>query len=79
MAFSLNNESISYNDQLVLHSLSFDIKRGEKVALLGKSGSGKSTLIKSFMSQKKRSLLTFLKTLVWLKIYLSITIYTSLN
>ncbi len=53
MAFSLKNESISYNEQVILHSLSLDIQRGESVALLGKSGSGKSTLIKKLYELKK--------------------------
>lgn len=36
----------SYEDQEVLHSLSFSIGEGEKVAFVGESGSGKSTILK---------------------------------
>lgn len=35
----------SRNDYRVLHNLDFRIRRGEKVALVGKSGSGKSTIV----------------------------------
>ncbi len=36
---------LSYNGKEVIQGLSFEIKRGEKVAILGKSGSGKSSLL----------------------------------
>lgn len=39
--------SFSYDDQVeVLHKLSFEIKKGETIALVGLNGSGKTTLIK---------------------------------
>ena len=53
MLFSLKNESLSYNKELILHSLNININRGEKIALLGKSGSGKSTLMKKFYELQK--------------------------
>lgn len=42
---SFDHLNFSYGDNQVIKNLSFDIKKGEKVALVGLSGSGKSTLI----------------------------------
>ncbi len=44
--FDVNEVSFAYLTENVLQGISFQIYKGEKVAILGKSGSGKSTLFK---------------------------------
>ena len=41
--------SKSFGDKKVLNNVDFDIKRGERIALIGQNGAGKSTLIKIIM------------------------------
>ncbi|MGN1264891.1 MAG: ABC-F family ATP-binding cassette domain-containing protein, partial [Muribaculaceae bacterium] len=41
----------SYGDHLVFSDVNFIIKRGEKVAFVGKNGEGKSTLVKCIMNE----------------------------
>lgn len=41
----------AYGDHLVLQEVNFEIKRGEKVAFVGKNGEGKSTLVKMIMNE----------------------------
>ena len=47
-AFSCRNVSFTYagNETPTLHNISFDIRAGEKVAIVGYNGAGKSTLVK---------------------------------
>jgi len=50
---SINNINFSYSSfegKQHLHNVSFDIKKGEKIALVGESGSGKSTMLKVIRS-----------------------------
>jgi ABC-type multidrug transport system fused ATPase/permease subunit len=44
-----NNEDENNEDDFVLENISIKIKKGEKIAFVGKIGSGKSTLIKLIM------------------------------
>lgn len=46
-----DNVGKAYGDHQVFDGATFTIKRGEKVAFVGKNGEGKSTLVKCIMSE----------------------------
>lgn len=48
--FKLEDVSFSYDDRPILKSIYLDIKKGEKIAIVGKNGAGKSTLAKALSS-----------------------------
>lgn len=47
--FKVQELSFSFKNRKLLHSLCFDIKEGDKVAIVGENGSGKSTLLNIFL------------------------------
>lgn len=51
VTFAYNHDDLMVPDNEVIKNASFDIKRGETVAFVGKSGSGKSTLLKLLSRQ----------------------------
>lgn len=44
-SIDIQDVSFAYSDKLVLRNVSFSLKRGKKIALVGQSGSGKSTMV----------------------------------
>lgn len=49
----LDQVTVKYNDLVVLNNISFSIKKGEIVHILGPNGSGKTTLIKIILGLNK--------------------------
>jgi phospholipid/cholesterol/gamma-HCH transport system ATP-binding protein len=52
---SLRDLHVSYGDREILHGISFDVKRGETMVILGGSGSGKSTLLRTLVGLEQAS------------------------
>jgi phospholipid/cholesterol/gamma-HCH transport system ATP-binding protein len=52
---SVVNLRVSYGETEVLHGISFDVRRGEILVVLGGSGSGKSTLLRTLIGLQKPS------------------------
>jgi len=52
---SLRDLRASYGDREILHGVSFEVKRGEILVILGGSGSGKSTLLRTLVGLARPS------------------------
>jgi len=52
---SLRDVRVSYGEVEILHGITFDVKRGETLVILGGSGSGKSTLLRTLVGLEKAS------------------------
>lgn len=51
--FNLNNISVSYDNEPVLHDITLTIEEGEKVVIIGPSGAGKTTLLRKLYNLQK--------------------------
>src|SRR6201993_311627 len=54
-AISVVNLRVSYGEREILHGITFDIRRGETMVILGGSGSGKSTLLRTLVALERPS------------------------
>lgn len=54
MILEVKKLKVSYNSHTAIENVSFKVKQGEYIALVGENGSGKSTLIKTIMGLKKQ-------------------------
>src|SRR6202167_1333839 len=52
---SLRDVRVSYGEREILHGVTFDVRRGETMVILGGSGSGKSTLLRTLVGLEKAS------------------------
>ena len=50
---SVCNLRVNYGESEILHGISFDVRHGETMVILGGSGSGKSTLIRALIGLEK--------------------------
>lgn len=46
MLYQINNGAVAFGDDVILHSIDFEIRNTEKIAIVGRNGCGKTTLLK---------------------------------
>ena len=46
MLYQISNGSVAFGDDVILHSIDFEIRNTEKIAIVGRNGCGKTTLLK---------------------------------
>ena len=46
MLYQISNGAVSFGDDVILHSINFEIRNTEKIAIVGRNGCGKTTLLK---------------------------------
>lgn len=46
MLYQISNGAVAFGDDVILHSIDFEIRNTEKIAIVGRNGCGKTTLLK---------------------------------
>lgn len=46
MFYQISNGAVAFGDDVILHSIDFEIRNTEKIAIVGRNGCGKTTLLK---------------------------------
>lgn len=46
MLYQISNGAVAFGDDVILHSIDFEIRKTEKIAIVGRNGCGKTTLLK---------------------------------
>ena len=62
---SASDLRVRYGDREVLHGLTFEVRRGETMVVIGGSGSGKSTLLRTLVGLEKPSVRTGAGSRAW--------------
>jgi len=57
---SVRNLSVNFDERRVLHNLSFDLPKGETLAIIGPNGSGKTVLLRALLN-----IISFEGEIVW--------------
>ena len=49
MLYQISNGAVAFGDDVILHSIDFEIRNTEKIAIVGRNGCGKTTLARTIL------------------------------